>query len=154
MLKYGDQERSVVHWVLKYGDQERSVVEGLLKYGDKAWSVVQGLFNYGDLAKDYLNMEIVPDVSQIPCLCVYSLTARLFKIKNSQTYTRFLYFFPTVYLKCRCIFPETRFFFSTTSLFCVITLFRKSCRLRDHVEKGGGAREIADDNMAARCMLG
>ena len=34
-----------------------------------------------------------------------------------------------------------------------ITSFRKSCRLWDNVEKCGGNREAADDNLAARCML-
>jgi hypothetical protein len=34
------------------------------------------------------------------------------------------------------------------------TLFRKSCHLRDNVQKYAAAREDADNNMAdARCML-
>jgi hypothetical protein len=32
-------------------------------------------------------------------------------------------------------------------------LLKKSCRLAENVEKYGGAREAADGNMAARCML-
>jgi hypothetical protein len=31
--------------------------------------------------------------------------------------------------------------------------FRKSCLLWDNVEKFGGAREAANDNVAARCVL-
>ena len=31
--------------------------------------------------------------------------------------------------------------------------FKKSCSLRDNVEKYGGAREAANGNMAVRCML-
>ena len=31
-----------------------------------------------------------------------------------------------------------------------VTFFWKSCRLWDNVEKCGGAREVADDNMAER----
>jgi hypothetical protein len=31
--------------------------------------------------------------------------------------------------------------------------FRKSCRFWDNVEKYGGARETADGNTAASCML-
>jgi hypothetical protein len=34
-----------------------------------------------------------------------------------------------------------------------VTFFRKSFRLWDNVEKYGGAREAADDNMAARSMV-
>ena len=37
--------------------------------------------------------------------------------------------------------------------FIIGNLFRKSCRLWDNVEKSGGAREAADDDMAARCVL-
>jgi hypothetical protein len=32
-------------------------------------------------------------------------------------------------------------------------IFRKLWRLRDKIEKYGGAREAANDNTAARCML-
>ena len=39
-----------------------------------------------------------------------------------------------------------------THILCSITVFRKSCRLWDNVEKYGGARKDADD-MAARCVL-
>jgi hypothetical protein len=38
-------------------------------------------------------------------------------------------------------------------ILCYITFFRKSCRLGNIVEKYGGAREAADDNMVVRCML-
>jgi hypothetical protein len=34
-----------------------------------------------------------------------------------------------------------------------VTFSRKSCSLRHKVEKHGGARETADDNMAVRFML-
>ena len=34
-----------------------------------------------------------------------------------------------------------------------VHFFLKSCRLRENVEKLGGDREAADDNMATRCML-
>ena len=34
-----------------------------------------------------------------------------------------------------------------------VTFFWKSCRLWDNVDNCGGAREAADNNMAARCML-
>ena len=37
-------------------------------------------------------------------------------------------------------------------ILCSVTIFQKSCRLRDNVEKCGGATEAADI-MAARCML-
>jgi hypothetical protein len=40
-----------------------------------------------------------------------------------------------------------------THILCSVTFFQKSCRLWDNVEKYGGAREAADDNMATRCML-
>ena len=40
-----------------------------------------------------------------------------------------------------------------TRILCSVTFFLRSCRLRDNVEKYGGAREAACDNMAARCML-
>jgi hypothetical protein len=33
-----------------------------------------------------------------------------------------------------------------THILCLITFFRKSCRLWDNVEKFGGAREATDDN--------
>ena len=33
------------------------------------------------------------------------------------------------------------------------TFFRKSCRLGDNLEKFWGARESADGNMVAHCML-
>jgi hypothetical protein len=35
----------------------------------------------------------------------------------------------------------------------LVTFFRKSCRFGDEPEKSGGAREAANDNMAAPCML-
>ena len=38
-------------------------------------------------------------------------------------------------------------------ILCSVTFFRKLCRLGDKVEKYGGAREAADDNMAARWVL-
>ena len=38
-------------------------------------------------------------------------------------------------------------------IFCSVPFLRKSCRLWDNVEKYGGAREAADGNMAARCVL-
>jgi hypothetical protein len=38
-------------------------------------------------------------------------------------------------------------------ILCQITFFRKSCRVRDNVEKFGGARKAADGNMAALSML-
>jgi hypothetical protein len=38
-------------------------------------------------------------------------------------------------------------------ILCTVLFVRKSCRLRDNVEKYGAAREEVDDNMAARCML-
>jgi hypothetical protein len=34
-----------------------------------------------------------------------------------------------------------------------ITFSLKSCHLCDNVEKRGGAKEVADDNMAARYVL-
>ena len=37
--------------------------------------------------------------------------------------------------------------------FIFSNFFQKSCRLWDNVEKYGGAREAADDNTAACCML-
>jgi hypothetical protein len=37
--------------------------------------------------------------------------------------------------------------------FSVTFSSRKSCRLRDNIQKYGGDREAADDDMAARCML-
>jgi hypothetical protein len=39
------------------------------------------------------------------------------------------------------------------SHFIFHNFFRKSCRLLDNVEKCGGAREAADNNTAARCLL-
>jgi hypothetical protein len=33
------------------------------------------------------------------------------------------------------------------------SFFRKSCRLGDNVEKYGGGKEAADDNIAARYMV-
>jgi hypothetical protein len=41
---------------------------------------------------------------------------------------------------------ETHFMFSTFFL-------RKSCPLQENIDKPGGAREAANDNMAARYML-
>jgi hypothetical protein len=40
-----------------------------------------------------------------------------------------------------------------TRILCLVTFFRKSCRLWDNVEKCDGAREATDLNMAARCVL-
>jgi hypothetical protein len=40
-----------------------------------------------------------------------------------------------------------------TQILYSITIFRRWYRLRYNVEKHGGAREIADDNMAVLCML-
>ena len=41
-----------------------------------------------------------------------------------------------------------------THIFCSMTLFRKSCRLLDNVEKYRGAGQATDENMAhAHCML-
>jgi hypothetical protein len=41
-----------------------------------------------------------------------------------------------------------------THILCSVTIVRKSCCLWDNVEKYGGAREAADDNMAhALCIL-
>jgi hypothetical protein len=40
-----------------------------------------------------------------------------------------------------------------TRISCSVTFSRKSRRLGDNVEKYGGARETADGNIAARCML-
>ena len=37
-----------------------------------------------------------------------------------------------------------------THILCSITSSRKSCRLRDNVEKYGGSREAADDNIIWR----
>jgi hypothetical protein len=37
---------------------------------------------------------------------------------------------------------------SKIHILCSITFFRKSCRLWDNVEKYGGAREVAYDNIA------
>ena len=39
-------------------------------------------------------------------------------------------------------------------ILCSITFFRKSCRLLDNVERYGGVREAAGDNVAASCILG
>jgi hypothetical protein len=36
---------------------------------------------------------------------------------------------------------------------CSVTLIRRSCRLWDNVEKFGGAREAAGDDMAAHFVL-
>jgi hypothetical protein len=41
-----------------------------------------------------------------------------------------------------------------THIFLFHSFFQKSCRLGDNVEKCCGTIEAADDNMAARCMLG
>jgi hypothetical protein len=41
----------------------------------------------------------------------------------------------------------------TLILRSITFFFRKSCRLRDKVEKCGGAREDIDGNMAVRHML-
>jgi hypothetical protein len=40
-----------------------------------------------------------------------------------------------------------------THVLCLLTFFRKSRRLCANIEKPGGARETADNNTAARCML-
>jgi hypothetical protein len=40
-----------------------------------------------------------------------------------------------------------------THILFSITVFRKSCHVLDNVEKCGGAREVASDNIAACCML-
>jgi hypothetical protein len=37
-----------------------------------------------------------------------------------------------------------------THILCLITFFRKSCRLRDNVEKYGTARQATDDNIIRR----
>jgi hypothetical protein len=42
---------------------------------------------------------------------------------------------------------------SKNTHFTFSNFFRKSCRLRDNMNKYGGVTEAADDNMAARCML-
>jgi hypothetical protein len=38
-------------------------------------------------------------------------------------------------------------------ILCLVTLFRKSCRLGENEEKCGGNREASSDNMALRFML-
>ena len=38
-------------------------------------------------------------------------------------------------------------------ILCLVHFFRKSCFLRDNVEKDGGVREAAGGNMAARYVL-
>ena len=40
-----------------------------------------------------------------------------------------------------------------THILCSVTFSRKSYRLWENVENYGGAREAADGNMAALCML-
>ena len=38
-------------------------------------------------------------------------------------------------------------------IFCSVVFFPKTVILSDNVEKYSAAREVADGNMAARCML-
>jgi hypothetical protein len=49
---------------------------------------------------------------------------------------------------------EQKFYRKSKHILCSITFFRKSCRLRDNVEKYGTARQATGDNIIRRMRIG
>jgi hypothetical protein len=61
--------------------------------------------------------------------------------------------FFSMFLRMRNVSDKSRRYNQNTHILCLITFFRKSCRLWDNMEKYGRARQATDDNITRRMRI-